>query len=285
MRLRRSPSRNAPGQSTLFAEAFPARTSAPQGEAAGSPALAPACGTKCSASCATCDPLGSSLRTFLLSALAGLASWSLVWKRRDIPSCRLLWWVLGRSERRTGESDAGSWLTPKASDGREKGVGGVDQTKGLLLQAREWPTAHSMDNSSNPRRNGPTGNELGRAVTREWPNVMAGDMSGYNRGGAAGRVGPIRPNLAMAVRDWPTPDAGVTGPTDAANRQGSPSLAGLLDQESRSMSGKAPASHPRWHLNPAWVEELMGAPSGWTDLPAETVSALWETRTRRPSRS
>ena len=30
-----------------------------------------------------------------------------------------------------------------------------------------WPTVHGMDNEGNPRRNGPTGNELGRAVTRE----------------------------------------------------------------------------------------------------------------------
>jgi hypothetical protein len=122
-----------------------------------------------------------------------------------------------------------------------------------------------MDNEGNPRRNGPTGNELGRAVTRQerasppplpgekdndywermnrdfpvthdpsaplWatPNTMDGGQTsrggkrkgelllggqvrqwptasavpyGNNRGGGAGRVGPVRPSLA--ARLWPT---------------------------------------------------------------------------------
>lgn len=244
------------GESTSLPEASRARTSVAPDAGLGFPGLAPACGTKCSASCARCDPLGSSLRTFLLSACEALTSWSLVWKRRAIPSCRLSWWVLGRSGRRTSESGPGSspdWPTPMVNDatGSTHCYSGGDHDKIALKlpgAVRWWPTAHGMGNLENPRRNGPTGNELGRAVTAE---------------------------------GWPTPTARITGATDAAGREGGPSLAGLLDQESRNMNGKRLALR----LNPAWVEQLMGAPEGWTDLPAETVSALWATRTSRSSRS
>jgi len=64
-----------------------------------------------------------------------------------------------------------------------------------------WPTVHGMDNEGNRRRNGPTGNELGRAVTREeWatPNTMDGGQT--SRGGK--RKGELL--LGGQVRQWPT---------------------------------------------------------------------------------
>ncbi len=107
-----------------------------------------------------------------------------------------------------------------------------------------------------------------------------------NHGGAAGRVGPVRPGLSNAVLPWPKPTikgghnrAGLSPasgdgletavrpwPTPCARdyragadndyqerRQGSP---GLCD----AVLGR---------LNPDWVETLMGFPVGWTDLDAD----------------
>ena len=73
---------------------------------------------------------------------------------------------------------------------------------------------------------------------------------GTNQGGAAGRVGPIRPSLdTMAQRNlWPTP---------RANKWGSPDSHGRVPEELKNAGGS---------LNPMWVEWLMGWPLGWTDL-------------------
>lgn len=76
---------------------------------------------------------------------------------------------------------------------------------------------------------------------------------GSNQGGAAGRVGPIRPSLeTMARRNlWPTPTAhnAKEGGYPAEHERNTPTLASAA-------GGK---------LNPTWVEWLMGWPLGWTD--------------------
>jgi hypothetical protein len=71
-------------------------------------------------------------------------------------------------------------------------------------------------------------------------------------------------------RVWPTPRATVGGPDYArANREGSGG-GDLATSVARETPGQ---------LNPTWVEWLMGYPPGWT------VSAAWETRSSRRSRS
>lgn len=121
----------------------------------------------------------------------------------------------------------------------------------------------------------------------------------------------------VGLSDWPTPtasdakDSGAAGYSTESGRHPGTTLTdaavgprGPLAEE----SGNTPGSPREWYtsiprdeeeepgpgdlpqdavgkLNPDWVEALMGAPPGWTDLPDETVSALWATRTRRTSRS
>ena len=46
----------------------------------------------------------------------------------------------------------------------------------------------------------------GSGSSDDWPTPSA-EPYGTNQGGAAGRVGPIRPSLDRLVRDWPTPRA------------------------------------------------------------------------------
>lgn len=114
------------------------------------------------------------------------------------------------SEPPTGETESGSWPAT-------------------------WPTPHGMGNDG-PRSNGPTGCELGRAVTRlEWPTPRVADcVSGADFGSSAKHEGGG--NLLGAV---------IAGPPDPAN----PSTPG----------------RPRGSLNPDWVSQLMGFPDGWLD--------------------
>jgi hypothetical protein len=78
-------------------------------------ATAVGCGEKCTGSCASCDPVGYSLRTSLGSELTARTGCSVTWKRRATPAGRS-WWVLAMSAPPTdatasGSSDAGTTLT------------------------------------------------------------------------------------------------------------------------------------------------------------------------------
>jgi hypothetical protein len=96
----------------------------------------------------------------------------------------------------------------------------------------------------------------------------------WNRGGGAGRVGKIRPSLQMMARKnlWATPcardDRGPRGQVD------SPGAGRSLPREAGG------------HLNPAWVEWLMGFPEGWTvvaDVPDSANSATPSSRRKQKS--
>jgi hypothetical protein len=251
-----------------------ARTSRRPGGVKGSEGNDLACGSSTCGWCRSCDPFGWSLRTFLSCVLADSTTWLLVWKKTATPSGRW-WWALGRSGRRTGESESGlsrDWATPTAHDQR------------------------GADPSSAQRRN------LSREVA-EWP-TPATHMTGWNQGGGAGRVGPKRPQLQGAVlQEWPTPRTAAHGgermlrgnptllgaardwPTPTVNgnynRKGcSPTSqdvldtavrgAGQPDGERNSSSGRPPGL-----LNPDWVEQLQGLPRGWTSLDEDVSFRIW----------
>lgn len=119
----------------------------------------------------------------------------------------------------------------------------------------------------------------------DWPTPTA-EPYGTNQGGAAGRAGQVRPSLEGCAREeWPTPKEADGRPKGNAGDRKSPGLdamarGGLLAEDSPNTNG----SH-RGSLNPDWVEALMGAPPGWTDLDDATASALLATQTRPKSRS
>jgi hypothetical protein len=117
---------------------------------------------------------------------------------------------------------------------------------------------------------------------------------GSNRGGAAGRVGPVRPSLqTMAAKNlWPTPngrDWKDTGPSQG-NRK-SPNLGtvahwrtpqardgdqrGPSDPQKRVQQGHSVSLHDQvgGSLNPTWVEWLMGFPAGWSQVEELTPAA------------
>ena len=171
------------------------------------------------------------------------------------------------------------------------GARGPDGKRGtdLVAVARGlWPTPTVTGNSNRKGASPNSGDGLGTAVKRElWPTPTASEATGPGRGKA--RQGG--PNLRTEVAaQWPTPTA-----SEGANRNTKrcPShgkthgkvLAGevnhratptardwksgaaseeTLARNSRPLSEQVGAVQPG-RLNPAWVEQLMGFPDGWTE--------------------
>jgi len=250
-RQSRSSTMSAPSQASLFADLW---TSSPE-DSHVNPSASPGSrkaqktsgtsGLISHDSSEKSDPVGYWLRTYLASELSQLTSSSKTWRNSGTPHGRL-WWVLTTLERPTGGSASGS-----------------------------WPTPHGMQ-CDNERMAGPTGNELGRAVTKAlWPTATAGDArmtgaagystesernSGTTLTDAASGLwaspqarrkdsGPTQgnrksPNLGTQAHAWPTPKAadGRSKGTGGSPDHGLDAMAraGLLDQESRSTHGKRP---------------------------------------------
>jgi hypothetical protein len=127
---------------------------------------------------------------------------------------------------------------------------------GLIQQVKlreTWPTPHGF--SPDGRTNGPSGNELGRAVNQSlWPTPTV--CGNYNRKGASANSGD---GLATAVKAFPTPkardwkDTGTVPPSRVA------------DPGKDTLGQHVARTEPGGSLNPTWVEWLMGWPLGWTD--------------------
>lgn len=125
-------------ESMSFAEDSPARISAPPERVPASTGKGRGSGSKCSASSEDPDPLFASLKTYLLSGLAGVTMYSQGWRRRTTPAGRL-WWVLAMPELPTAASESGLWPTPTTQDNPQ--IKGKDK-RGTTLggAARMFPT-------------------------------------------------------------------------------------------------------------------------------------------------
>jgi len=113
-----------------------------------------------------------------------------------------------------------------------------------------WPTPHGF--SKDGKSNGPSGNELGRAVNQEmWPTPTA---SFAERWGLAQPQSnhDTEKGFREAFERHPAPDA-------AAEIE-------ALSAENREEREKKNPDAAGWPLNPDWVELLMGWPRGWTSL-------------------
>lgn len=220
----RSTGMSIPSQGSLFedrwilsAEASPASPSASPGSRKGQKTSGTS-GPRCHESSEKSDPVGYSLRTYLACELSRLTSCLKTWKDRGTPAGRS-WWVLMTSEGRTGENAFGSlqdWGTPRVTTNGGRGNGA--RTKGSRLEDQAcWPTPHGMQ-VDNPRMAGPAGNELGRAVTKDWATPAARDWkdSGPTQGNrkspnlgtqCAGLLAPESPSTLGKPQDWPTPNA------------------------------------------------------------------------------
>ena len=103
-------------QSTSSVVASRARTSARRGKAKASKASGRGSGGKCTGSSRKRDPVGSLLRTYLLSELEALTQFSPTWIEQATPLGRS-WWVLGASVPITRGTVPGLLPTPVVTDG------------------------------------------------------------------------------------------------------------------------------------------------------------------------
>ena len=118
--------------------------------------------------------------------------------------------------------------------------------------------------------------ELGLSVRRtsetesgSWPTPKAGDSKGqqWRTNQAKGNNLPRE----IAVRNWPTPCTrdykGINSPEVLTRKDGK----SRMDQLPNAVAYGGTQTQQKGHLNPPWVEWLMGWPIGWTDLkPLET---------------
>ena len=126
----------------------------------------------------------------------------------------------------------------------------------LLDKVRNWPTPHGF--SKDGKSNGPSGNELGRAVNRSmWPTPTMGDYRSERPTFDPSSSQQSERSLATAARHWPTPTVHDSKNNGAASQ---------MEQNTKPLNAEIGGS-----LNPTWVEWLMGWPIGWTDL---NVSAM-----------
>ena len=91
---------------------------------------------------------------------------------------------------------------------------------------------------------------------------------GSNQGGAAGRVGKVRPSLQHMARhnQWPTPTVGDSKSAGSRNTENSKAKPGISLTDAVKNDGGTGRTEDGGQLNPEWVEWLMGFPPGWTAL-------------------
>ena len=128
---------------------------------------------------------------------------------------------------------------------------------GAVQAAALWPTPTTGDHATMYQQGG---EPLGHAA--RWPTPTCGNA------GESGTQRDWGGDLTAAIK-WPTPaarDYKDSGHEPSAQRRNSPCLPASAVMDADQAPGV---------LNPAWVELLMGLPSGWTDPTAEPGVHVW----------
>jgi DNA (cytosine-5)-methyltransferase 1 len=121
------------------------------------------------------------------------------------------------------------------------GLGRIDQ----LARA-----VYHNDSPPDPANHSSTGKN-----PEQWATPEAQNQTGCQ----TNKNGQVFPRLGSQVQNWPTPilgDSHLTSTPEAA--------ASRLAEDKKTLSRMNPGK-----LNPNWVEQLMGVPVGWTQLPIE----------------
>lgn len=269
------------------AGAFHAKTSARPARAKESQEPALASGQISPGSLAKYDPQECSWKTHQYSLLGGLESFSETWPRWGTMRSGELFLLpipSGLAEHRawiTCVSESGYWQrmeTPTKQDvsdrtpsenfrltitGRSRYLNaeGAESQERLCQQVKRLPTLHGF--SKDGLSNGPSGNELGRAVNR-MPTAQASDNR--DRGGLDSpciqrRIAKGKQiSLSMTVKRMGAPrnSDGMKHPL----RELTPDH----DCRSRMEDQIAQEEGPGGSLNPPWVEWLMNWPEEWTSI-------------------
>jgi hypothetical protein len=178
------------------------------------------------------------------------------------------------------DPDTQSWRTSQLSLVETTG-------NGLAEFSETWPRSGMTRNGTAYRLP-----NLARTITEIGSGLLptpAATEYGSNQGGSAGRVGKIRHSLSSMARNnlWQTPvaDDAVLRKIGKFNSRGEPKLSAqvkMYPTPRRCQTGAASENRlkdkfpnlekvlsemgERGHLNPQWVEWLMGYPIGHTDL-------------------
>ena len=185
-----------------------------------------------------------------------------------------------------------NWPTPRSQDTNESVENwdkrkkkwkkkGINLQKSLKIEAerneKNWPTPTSTEKSGiNPK----TGKGEGLSKqAKNWatPNTMdylppkeGESQERIFRTHRKGRKEPCNLREQVNPKSWPTPQVGEEKASKPGGTQNQKMLfhvaIGLPDQDKSNTSGKNPG-----RLNPNWVEQLMGLPVGWTQLPTELI--------------
>ncbi len=217
---------------------------------------------------ASYDRATSSWRTSQHCLVEGLAVFSETWPRSGTMRNGIAY-RLPPLVRLTDEIEFGSFPTPQARDWKGPQGRAYSGETMDLPGAVMWPTPHGF--SQDGRSNGPSGNELGRAVNQSLRNVPTPTSRDHKDGSAQSCANvPTNGLLGRAVHYY-TPTARDHMPSHseeyiAEKKSQGQGMGNLNDQIGGS-------------LNPTWVEWLMGFPLGWT------VLKDWATRSSRKSRN
>ena len=187
-------------------------------------------GRKCLELYRRLDPVGSLVRMLLASSHWRSTKCFLTWKESATPAKRLLFRLVP-SMPRTGETVVPFWATPTERD-----------SKG----------ANSMEHLTREGRRNHT-DQLANQV-RFWPMPSAMDAKGLDRNLWKDATATRSVLLCQKIAMFPTPLARDFKSPD-------------MDPNSKRFSQKTELpSVVGGQLNPAWVEQMMGFPIGWTKL-------------------
>ena len=223
--------------------------------------------------------LKTSRDTSRLDSPASLATWKkMVTEQRGEYSLRL------KSAHLTRESESISWATPNTMDHLgQRSVGAMKrmirngQRKNRVrpgnLREQVNPQMVTAVNEARAEANNCTIEELNPPATplpQNWPTPAARDYKGASGWGRQERKGFPEDSLPNAVTNWPTPSAHEArlGYQDRSDTTKKGTQESLLTVVVNTAGGR---SECPGHLNPDWVEWLMGVPTGWTEL------GCWET--------
>ena len=225
---------------TPSAEDSPARTLARPERARAWPASGRGYGARSPDLLASYDPASSSWKTSQLCLDGALATFSGTWPRSGMMRSGTAY-QLPPLVPLTVETASGLWATPTASPANGEPEAFLERKRRSVARGNRMGVSLTDLNM-----------QVKAAARGLWPTPRANDAK---KGGDFDATNP-RNGLPAAVKMWPTPNCmDAMGPRskEALSRA---KLKGGCSNLKDVVGG---------HMNPTWVEWLMGFPLGWTD--------------------